>query len=196
MATEKSARKGGRQHHGNTTLDLPPDLYELYKSDLEESYTWHKNMIQWIRRYWAEQWSKYKFVTPEYAEKNVIKRPWGDILYKNLAPNTKVEAISQKFYPCMVQGPQFDNADPSSLQWCREDDVLKQNFQYAKESAAKKKRHSDSTSTQVNLLQGPMAPVKPIRMSLATSMASMGFSPMLQLKGPQLTNQLMMRTLL
>ena len=39
MATEKSARKGGRQRHGNTALDLPEDLYELYKSDLEESYT-------------------------------------------------------------------------------------------------------------------------------------------------------------
>ena len=54
MATEKSAQKGGRQHRGNTTLDLPADLYELYKSDPEESYTQRKNRIQWVRRYWAE----------------------------------------------------------------------------------------------------------------------------------------------
>ena len=68
MASKKSARKGGRQCCGNTALDLPADLYELYKSDPEESYTQSKNRIQWIRRYWAEQWFKYKFVTPEYAE--------------------------------------------------------------------------------------------------------------------------------
>ena len=35
MATEKSVRKGGRQRRENTAKDLPPDLYELYKSDLE-----------------------------------------------------------------------------------------------------------------------------------------------------------------
>ena len=45
MASEKSARKGGRQHRGNTVLDLPADLYELYKSDPEESYTQCKNQI-------------------------------------------------------------------------------------------------------------------------------------------------------
>ena len=82
MASEKSAWKGGRQRHGNTALDLPLDLYELYKYDPEESYTQCKNIIQWIRRYWAEQWFKYNFVTPEYVEKNAIKRPWGDILYR------------------------------------------------------------------------------------------------------------------
>ena len=38
MATEKSTRKGGRQHRGNTSKDLPPDLYEMYKTDLEETY--------------------------------------------------------------------------------------------------------------------------------------------------------------
>ena len=38
MATEKSTMKGGSQHRGNTALDLPPNLYELYKSDPEESY--------------------------------------------------------------------------------------------------------------------------------------------------------------
>ena len=73
MASKKSARKGGRQHRGNTTLDLPPDLYEQYKSDPEENYNERKNRIQWIRRYWAEEWFKYRFVTPEYAEKNAIK---------------------------------------------------------------------------------------------------------------------------
>ena len=43
MATEKSVRKGGRQRHGNTAKDLPPDLYELYKSDPEETYGECKN---------------------------------------------------------------------------------------------------------------------------------------------------------
>ena len=38
MAPEKSARKGGLQHRGNTSRDLPPDLYELYKTDPEEDY--------------------------------------------------------------------------------------------------------------------------------------------------------------
>ena len=72
MATEKSARKGGRQRRGNTSKDLPPDMY---KTDPEETYGERKTQIQWIRRYWAEQWFKYKFVTQEYAEKNAIKSP-------------------------------------------------------------------------------------------------------------------------
>ena len=38
MATEKSARKGGRQHRGDTAKDLPPDLFEMYKTDPKESY--------------------------------------------------------------------------------------------------------------------------------------------------------------
>ena len=38
MATENSARKGGRQRRGNTSRDLPPDLNELYKTDPEEDY--------------------------------------------------------------------------------------------------------------------------------------------------------------
>ena len=88
MATDKSARKGGRQHRGNTSKDLPPDLYELYKTDPEEDYNQHKTRIQWIRGYWEEQWYKYRFVTQEYAEKNAIKRPLGDILYRNLPPRT------------------------------------------------------------------------------------------------------------
>ena len=105
MAIEKSARKGGRQRRGGTSIDLPEDLYELYKTDPEESYGQRKTRIQWIRRYWAEQWFKYRFVTQEYAEKNAIKRPWGDILYKNLQPRSRAEAIEQGFYPCMVRGP-------------------------------------------------------------------------------------------
>ena len=56
MAIEKSARKGGRQCRGNTSKDLPPDLHELYKKDPEETYGERKNQIQWIRRYWAEEW--------------------------------------------------------------------------------------------------------------------------------------------
>ena len=38
MATDKSTRKGGRQCRGNTSKDLPLDLYELYKTDPEEDY--------------------------------------------------------------------------------------------------------------------------------------------------------------
>ena len=53
MATEKSARKGGRKHRGNTSKDLLPDLHELYKTDPEETYRGRKNRTQWIRRYWA-----------------------------------------------------------------------------------------------------------------------------------------------
>ena len=105
MAAEKSARKGGRKHHGETSRDLPDDLSELYKIDPEEDYNQRKTRIQWIRRYWAEQWFKYKFVTQEYAEKNAIKSPWGDILYRSLPPKNRAEAIAQEFYPCMVRGP-------------------------------------------------------------------------------------------
>ena len=86
MATDKSVRKGGRQCRGNTAIDLTPDLTEIYKTDSEEDYNQRKTRIQWIRRYWAEQWFKYRFVTQEYAEKNAIKHPWGDITYKNLPP--------------------------------------------------------------------------------------------------------------
>ena len=43
----------------------------------------------------------YRFVTAEYAEKNAIKGPWGDILYRNLQPKSKSEDIAQDFYPCM-----------------------------------------------------------------------------------------------
>ena len=115
MAKEKYARKGGRQRRGGTSTDLPKDLYELHKADPEESYGQRKTRIQWIRRYWAEQWFKYRFVTQEYAEKNAIKSPWGDIPYRGLPPKNRAEAIAQDFYPCMVHGPQPENADPSSL---------------------------------------------------------------------------------
>ena len=81
MAIEKSVRKGGRKRHGDTSKDLPEDLYELYKTDPEEDYNQRKTRIQWIQRYWAEQWFKYKFVTKEYAEKNALKCPWSDILF-------------------------------------------------------------------------------------------------------------------
>ena len=95
MDAEKSVRKGGRQHRGGTSKDLPDDLAELYKTDPEEDYNQRKTRIQWIRRYWAKKWFKYKFVTQEYAEKNAIKRPWGDILYRNLQPRSRAEAIEQ-----------------------------------------------------------------------------------------------------
>ena len=69
MASETAARKGGRQRHGETSRDLPDELSELYKTDPEEDYNQRKTRIQWIRRYWAEQWFKYRFTTQEYAEK-------------------------------------------------------------------------------------------------------------------------------
>ena len=51
MASEKSARKGGRKRHGETSRDLPDDLSELYKTDPEEDYNQRKTRIQWIRKY-------------------------------------------------------------------------------------------------------------------------------------------------
>ena len=93
MAAEKSARKDDKKRRGETSRDLPDDLLELHKTDPEEDYNQRKTRIQWIRHYWAEQWFKYRFVTKEYAEKNAIKRPWGDILYKNLQPRSRAEAI-------------------------------------------------------------------------------------------------------
>ena len=81
-----------------------------------------------------------RFVTKEYVEKNAIKRPWGDILYRNLQPRSRAEAIEQGFYPCMVHGPQPADADPSSLLWCRDDNLFKRNFQFAKNSAKENKK--------------------------------------------------------
>ena len=40
----------------------------------------------------------------------------------------------------MVCGPQPENADPSSLLWCRKDDLFKCNFKFAKDSAMKNKK--------------------------------------------------------
>ena len=40
----------------------------------------------------------------------------------------------------MVHGPQPAKADPSSLLWCREDNLFNRNFQFAKESAKKNKK--------------------------------------------------------
>ena len=92
-------------------------------------------------------------MTPAYVKKNAIKHPWGDILYKSLQPKLKPEAIAQGFYPCMVIGPQPENADPSSLRWCRDDDLFKRNFQFAKESAAK-----NNKAFGLNFNPGPSAP--------------------------------------
>ena len=92
-------------------------------------------------------------MTPEYAEKNAIKRPWGDILYRNLQPKSKSEAIAQGFYPCMVRGPKPENADPSSMLWCSEDNLFKRNYQFAKYSAVKNKK-----DLGLNFNPGPSAP--------------------------------------
>ena len=92
-------------------------------------------------------------MTQKYAEKNAIKRPWGDILYKNLQPRSRAEAIEQGFYPCMVRGPQPADADPSSLLWCREDNLFKHNYKFAKDSAAKNKK-----SLGLDFNPGPSAP--------------------------------------
>lgn len=40
----------------------------------------------------------------------------------------------------MIRGPQPENADPSSLLWCREDPLFKRNYQFAKESTVKNKK--------------------------------------------------------
>ena len=95
----------------------------------------------------------YRFVTAKYAEKNAIKGPWGDIPYRNLQPKSKSEAIAQGFYPCMVRGPKPENADPSSMLWCHEDNLFKRNYQFAKDSAAKNKRDFG-----LNFNPGPSAP--------------------------------------
>ena len=101
----------------------------------------------------AEQWFMYRFVTAEYVEKNAIKRPWGDILFKNLPPRSRSEAIAQGFYPCMVRGPQPADADPSSLLWCREDSLFKRKYKFAKDSAVKNKK-----SLGCNFNPGPSTP--------------------------------------
>ena len=92
-------------------------------------------------------------MTQEYAEKNAIKSPWGDILYRGLPPKNKAEAIAQEFYSCMVRGPQPEDANPSSLLWCRDDNLFKHNFQYAKASAKENKK-----SWGLYFNPGPSAP--------------------------------------
>ena len=68
-------------------------------------------------------------------------------------PKNKAEAIAQEFYPCMVRGPQPEDADPSSLLWCRDDNLFKRNFQYAKASAKENKK-----SWGLDFNPGPSAP--------------------------------------
>ena len=46
MASEKAARKGGRKCRGETSIDLPDDLSEMYKTDPEEDYSQRKTRIQ------------------------------------------------------------------------------------------------------------------------------------------------------
>ena len=99
MASEKSARKGGRKRRGETSRDLPDDLSELYKTDPEEDYNQRKTRIQWIRRYWAEQWFKYRFVTKEYAEKNAIKRPWETSCTEIFNPGPEMKPLNKASIP-------------------------------------------------------------------------------------------------
>ena len=53
----------------------------------------------------------------------------------------------------MVRGIQPADADPSSLLWCREDNIFKRNFQFAKESAKKNKK-----DLGLDFNPGPSAP--------------------------------------
>ena len=76
----------------------------------------------------------YNFVTNEYAKKIDVRPPWADIVYKKLHPKTKAKAIAKGFYPCMVRGHQPKDVDPSSLQWCREDELFEKNLQFPRAS--------------------------------------------------------------
>ena len=53
----------------------------------------------------------------------------------------------------MVRGPQPENADPSSLLWCHENNLFKRNFQFAKDSDVKNQREFG-----LNFNPGPSAP--------------------------------------
>ena len=91
MASEKSTRKGGRKRRGEISRDLPDDLSKLYKIDSEEDYNQRKTRIQWIRRYWAEQWFKYRSVTRNMLRK-IPSRDRGETFYTrifNLGPEKK-----------------------------------------------------------------------------------------------------------
>ena len=45
MAIDDAPKKGGRQRSLNTAKDLPPKLYEHYKSDEDETYAQRKTRI-------------------------------------------------------------------------------------------------------------------------------------------------------
>ena len=53
----------------------------------------------------------------------------------------------------MVRGPQPADAHPSSLLWCRDDNLFKRNFQFAKNSAKQNKK-----SLGLDFNPGPSAP--------------------------------------
>ena len=53
----------------------------------------------------------------------------------------------------MVRGPQPTDAHPTSLLWCRDDDLFKHNFQFAKNSAKENKK-----SWELEFNPGPSAP--------------------------------------
>ena len=53
----------------------------------------------------------------------------------------------------MIRGPQPANADPSSLLWCREDNLFKHNYQAAKNSTKENKK-----SLGLDFNPGPSAP--------------------------------------
>ena len=53
----------------------------------------------------------------------------------------------------MVRGPQPADAHPSSLLWCRDDNLFKRNFQFAKNSSKQNKK-----SLGLDFNPGPSAP--------------------------------------
>ena len=53
----------------------------------------------------------------------------------------------------MLRGPQPGNADPSSLLWCRKDNLFKRNYQFAQNSAKENKK-----SLGLDFNPGPSAP--------------------------------------
>ena len=53
----------------------------------------------------------------------------------------------------MVRGPQPADADPSSLLWCRDDNLFKRNFQFAQNSAKQNKK-----TLGLDFNPGPSAP--------------------------------------
>ena len=53
----------------------------------------------------------------------------------------------------MVRGPQPADVDPSSLLWCRDDNLFKHNFQFAQNSAKQNKK-----TLGLDFNPGPSAP--------------------------------------